>query len=85
MVLVTFKAEDELKEMLNNIAKRKGLSLSSYIKSVLRAALNEELSSVTENGFTVAEEIEILASSYDEEVIGPFENINDLFKALDQK
>ncbi|MBT3864655.1 hypothetical protein HOE67_04715 [Candidatus Peregrinibacteria bacterium] len=84
MVTVTFKAQEDLKKMLDGMAKYKGVSLSSLIKLILTQGLKEELSKKTVNGFTVRKELEILEAS-DEPGIGPFSDVESLFKSLDEE
>ncbi|PIQ78662.1 hypothetical protein COV81_04580 [Candidatus Peregrinibacteria bacterium CG11_big_fil_rev_8_21_14_0_20_41_10] len=84
MATVSFKASPELKTKLESVAQIKGINLSAYIKLILTAALKDELIKVTENGLTVAEELEILASTMDDETTGPFTDTNELLKSLRQ-
>lgn len=82
MTTLSFKATDDLKKKLTLLAQQKGINMSAYIKLLLTQALKEELGRVTENGMTVAEELEILWSDYFEESNGPFTTVNALKKHL---
>lgn len=82
MVTISFKVEEKTKKALEALAFHKGINTSAYIKLVLTEEMNEELARVTENGFTVAEELEILKSAEEDEVYGPFDSIEDMMKAL---
>jgi len=82
MATVSFKADDEFKKKLDLIAQKKGINTSAYIKLVLTKEITGELSGVTENGLTVAEELNILDSAANDKVFGPFKSTKDLMKAL---
>ena len=82
MVTITFKAQEELKELLEHVAKQKGVNISAYIKLVLNKALKKDMQEVTENGLTVAEEIEVLRSEKEDKIFGPFDDVDDLMKSL---
>jgi len=85
MTTVSFKADDNLKEMLNFMAVKKGINTSAYIKLVLTEKLSEDLGRITQNGLTVAEEMEILSSAENDETEGPFSDVKSLMKALKRK
>jgi predicted transcriptional regulator len=61
MSTIAFRADDELRMKLEHIAKNKGVNLSALIKLYLTTALKKDLNEITENGMTVAEELELLA------------------------
>ena len=82
MTTVSFKTDTGLKRMIDELARRKGINTSAYIKLLLTKEINDELSQVTVNGLTVAEELEILASHKEELVHGPYKTARSLLKAL---
>lgn len=82
MTTISFKADETLKEKLNVLAKKKGVNTSAYIKLVLTKGINEDLSEITENGLTVAEELQILSSDAQGKVHGPFKTAKSFIKAL---
>ncbi len=82
MTTISFKADPILKEKLNILAERKGINTSAYIKLILTQKINGELVELTENGLTVAEELEILHSAKKDKTIGPFKTAKALMKAL---
>jgi len=59
--------------------------MSAYIKMVLTQAFKKELNQITENGMTVASELEIINSDLFEKAVGPFNNAKDLIAALNKK
>jgi hypothetical protein len=61
MSTIAFRADDELRMKLECIAKNKGINVSALIKLYLTTALKKDLNEITENGMTVAEELELLA------------------------
>ena len=61
MSTIAFRADDELKMKLEHIAKNKGINLSALVKLYLTTSLKRDLNEITENGMTVAEELELLA------------------------
>lgn len=85
MVTISFKAEEFLKNKLEMLARRKGINTSAYIKLTLTKAVNDEMSEITENGMTVAEEYMILHADANDETYGPFESAEEVIKALRQK
>jgi len=82
MTTLSFKAKDDLKQILTLLAERKGINVSAFIKLLLTEALNKELSRLTENGITLAEELTILESDMNNEVSGPFTTVSQLNKSL---
>ena len=60
MTTIAFKTEDHLKNSLKKIAQFKGISLSALIKLYLTSSMKDELSHITENNMTLAEELDIL-------------------------
>ena len=85
MATISFKADDDFKKKLDTLAKSKGINTSAYIKLLLTKEVKHELSELTENGLTVAEELDILDSAANDTVKGPFTNAKDLMKALKKK
>lgn len=85
MVTISFKAEEEFKKNLDLLAERKGINTSAYIKLLLTKEINGELNELTENGLTVFEELRILTSDANDEVVGPFKSAKSLMKALKKK
>ena len=62
--LIQVKVEPKLKKLLKEIAKYKGITLSSFIKLTLtKTARKEKRQIYTENGLTPEEENEILRIS----------------------
>lgn len=82
MKTISFKAQDDLKSTLENLAYHKGINVSAFIKLLLTESLKKELNRVTENGITVAEELAILHADANDETYGPFKTIRELKKAL---
>lgn len=82
MTTISFKADETLKEKLHALAKKKGVNTSAYIKLVLTKGVQEDLSEITENGLTVAEELQILSSDSNGAVHGPFKTAKSFMKAL---
>lgn len=60
MSTIAFRADDEMKMKLEHIAKNKGINLSALVKLYLTTALKKDLNEMTENGMTVAEELDLL-------------------------
>lgn len=82
MTTISFKADTALKKNLTIAARNKGINTSAYIKLVLTEKLEKDLSRVTENGFTVAEELEILRSFKHDKRHGPFKTVPELMRWL---
>lgn len=82
MVTVSFKTEDSLKAKIDALALKNGINTSAYIKLILTKQVNGELSEITENGLTLAEELTILASDKNDKTHGPFKTAKSLLKAL---
>ncbi|MBU1703449.1 hypothetical protein KJ951_03530 [Patescibacteria group bacterium] len=82
MATISFKADDSFKKKLDALAEKKGINTSAFIKLILTKEVGCELAEMTENGLTVAEELEILDSVKNDKVLGPFSNTNDLLNAL---
>lgn len=85
MVTISFKADETFKMKLEALAKKKGINTSAYIKLILTKGVNGELTEITENGLTVAEELQILASDTDDKMYGPFASAKAIMKALRKK
>ena len=83
MTTISFKAEQDFKQTLEQLARSKGINTSAYLKLVLTEVMQKELSRVTENGFTVAEELRILAASK-EPTSGPFHSVSELIADLEK-
>lgn len=82
---VSFKADIELKRKLQLLAKKKGINTSSCIKLILTKGINDELLSVTENGLTLKEEMDILESDKNDKIYGSFATVKSLMKVLKGK
>jgi len=82
MATVSFKTDNEFKNTLNLLAKKKGINTSAYIKLILTKGVNGELTEITENGLTIAEELEILKSDAEDKVYGPFSTTASLMNSL---
>lgn len=84
MATVSFKADDDLKNTLAVLAGKKGINVSAYIKLTLTKGINEDLSALTENGLTVAEELRILKSDKTSKRYGPYKSVASLMRALEK-
>jgi hypothetical protein len=84
MKTTSFKSEDEFKQKLDAVAQYKGINTSAYIKMKLTAGMRDDLSEITVNGMTVAEELEILRSHAEDPMYGPFETVDELMIALNK-
>ncbi len=77
------KTKREAKKTLANL----GLDMSSAVKLFLRNVVITQsipLDLVTENGYTVREELEMLASAAEAKKYGKrYDNLDELFKDLD--
>jgi len=82
MPLISFKTDDELAVKLKIAAKHKGINTSAYIKLALKQHVDGDLSELTKNGLTVAEEQEILAAVKRGDYIGPFDDVEEGIQAL---
>lgn len=82
MVTISFKADEDFDKKLKTLAKKKGITTSAYIKLILTRGINGELIEITENGLTVAEELDILDSDKNDDVSGPFANAKSVMNAL---
>lgn len=82
MATVSFKTDTKTKRTIDLLAQRKGINVSAYIKLILTKELSDELSCLTPNGFTVAEELELLSSHTHDKVSGPFKTTTSLMRAL---
>lgn len=85
MTTISFKADTALKDNLQTLARKKGINTSAYIKLVLTEKLEKDLSRITENGFTVAEELAILRSIKHDKRHGPYKTVDALMRALKGK
>lgn len=85
MATITFKAGDDFKKKLEAVAERKGINVSAYIKLCLTKAVRTDLSEMTENGMTVADELQLLAEDALEPEYGPFNTVDALMQSLDEK
>jgi antitoxin component of RelBE/YafQ-DinJ toxin-antitoxin module len=82
MATVAFKTEESFKDTLSRLAKLKGITLSALIKLYLTASVKKELSVVTENGLTMAEEIEVLIREQEGRAGKIYESSDTFFDAL---
>ena len=85
MAIITFKTSEIFKKNLTIISQLKGINMSAYIKLVLTDAIKKDMSQITKNGLTAAEELEMMQSDFFEKTYGPFKNTDDLMKALGKK
>jgi antitoxin component of RelBE/YafQ-DinJ toxin-antitoxin module len=85
MATISFKADDNLKHKLDALAQANGINTSAYIKLILTRNINNELVEITENGLTLAEELEILEADKNGETLRPFDSAGDLIKHLKKK
>jgi len=85
MATITFKSDDQFKKTLETLARHKGINTSAYMKLILTKEMRKELSQLTENGLTVAQELEILDSMAHDKVYGPFETAEEVIKSLHQE
>ena len=82
MSTIAFRADDELKMKLEHIAKNKGINTSALIKLYLTTALKRDLNEITENGMTVAEELELLVMDEEGSDGKIYDNVDELIKDL---
>lgn len=82
MATISFKADDELDNVLKTLAKKKGITTSAYIKLILTKGVNGDLVEITENGLTIAEELAIIDSDKNDKVSGPFKSSKSVMAAL---
>lgn len=82
MGTISFRADDGFKQKLDFLAVKKGINTSAYIKLLLTKGIGNDLSEITENGLTVAEELEILESEKNDKIYGPFKNSKEVLNAL---
>lgn len=85
MATISFKADTELRNNIGVLAKQKGINVSAYIKLLLTRDITDELSRITENGMTVAEEMRLLHVAEHGEFLGPFSSVKSLMRALKNK
>lgn len=82
MPTISFKADDEFKKKLDRLAKHNGINLSAYIKLLLTKSVKKELNEITENGFTVAEEMRMLEEEKSATYHGPFKSAKEFLDDL---
>jgi|GEM_PF-1446124 len=82
MTTVSFKAEESFKAKLEMLATKKGINTSAYIKMIITKGINDDLSEITENGLTVAEELDILSKEKEDKAHGPFKTTKSIMNAL---
>ncbi len=85
MPTISFKADDEFKKNLDWLAKHNGINVSAYIKLNLTKIIKKDMSEITVNGFTVAEEMRILEDVKDETYSGPFNTVKELMNHLNNQ
>lgn len=78
---ITFKADDSFYEKLKMISRKKGISVSAYIKLNLSEVLNKDMTELTENGLTIERERQILKALNDGEG-KVYEDLQDFFDDL---
>lgn len=79
---ISFKAYPGFKRRLDAIARIKGINTSAYIKLIMTREMNVELQKLTENGFTLEQEIEMLRAEADGETSGPYASPEALMKVI---
>ena len=82
MSTIAFRADNELKLKLEHIAKNKGINLSALVKLYLTVMIKKDLNEITENGMTVAEELELLIMREEGGDGKTYESVEDLMKDL---
>jgi len=80
MTTIAFRVDDNFKTKLEVIAKNKGINISSLIKMYLTSALKKDLNEITENGMTIAEELELLIMKEEGGNGKMYSNTKDLLK-----
>lgn len=83
MSTIAFRANDKLKRQLEQLARLKGINMSSLIKLYLTKDIKRELSRITENGMTVADELELLTRMEEGDDGKEYDNVGDLIKDLE--
>lgn len=83
-VNVTFRVDEDIKEQADDLFSDLGLSLSTAFNIFLRQAIREQqipfpISRNVPNAATLAA---MASAEKDEEVYGPFDNVDDLMEAL---
>lgn len=81
---VTFRVDDELKKQADALFAELGLNLSTALNIFLRQSVRDQqipfaVSKNTPNAVTLAA---MDAAEHNEDVYGPFDNVNDLMEAL---
>lgn len=83
MLTIAFRSDEELKKQLQHLAKLKGINLSALIKLYLKQSIKKDLNEITENGMTVAEELELLMAKEEGDDGKVYHSVGDLMKDLD--
>lgn len=81
---VTFRVDDELKKQADALFAELGLNLSTALNIFLRQSVRDQqipfaVSKNTPNAVTLAA---MDAAEHNEDMYGPFDNVNDLMEAL---
>lgn len=84
MTTIAFRLDEQLKKKLTSIAKNKGINLSALIKMYLTQSVKRDLNEITENGMTVAEELELLAQAEEGSTGEIYNNVEDFIKSLNE-
>lgn len=82
MPTMSFKTDVAFRDTIQTLAEKKGINTSAYIKLLLTKEVTNELSALTPNGMTVAEEMRIIHSHTHDDVSGPFTTTKSLLRGL---
>lgn len=82
MSTIAFRSDEDLKRQLQHLAKLKGINLSALIKLYLTQSIKKDLNEITENGMTVAEELELLMMKEEGGDGIIYENVDDYMNYL---
>lgn len=83
MTTIAFRVDETLKKQLEHLAKYKGINLSALIKMYLTEVSKRDLNRITENGMTVAEELEILMMAEEGGDGKIYDSAKEYIKSLD--
>lgn len=84
MSIIAFRPEKDLKHQLEHLARHKGINLSALIKMYLKQAVIKDLNEVTENGMTVAEELELLVMRAEGGTGKVYYGVDEYLKSLEE-
>ena len=83
--IINFRTKETVKNKTNKIFNAVGLDMSSALNLFLHNVIITKgipLNIVTQNGYTVQDELDMLSSSKDTANIKTYKNFNDLWKDL---